>query len=293
MTATTAPLARVPMSNGKHIRFYKLQTRVWGLVVGLLAAGYIAGLYFGFWEVHWTFGFTHVSWDLKHWWDAGSWWPRFLGHWKLYRHTAFRDQLEPGLGTLVALTVVVRNSRLWRTRVGPARLVLTPPMILVACIVLSAVGVWLNYFGLPDMWAHVTSAVGHPGFNLDRYFKWAGKASLFTLLWGVGIGVVLHKLWAPVGATIQGTFVDWLADRAHARKRIPVYVKLPFTPPPARERFMQLYDDSDATTSVPVSATMKWLIAIFIVQFVLVMLLGLMGHYYVGVLGHTVPYLAP
>lgn len=293
MTVTQTAPTRVRMPNGKHIHFYNLQTHIWGLVAGLLAAGYIAGLYFGFWEVHWTFGALGVSWDLKHFWDTGSWWPHFLGHWTLYRHTAFRDQLEPGIGTLIALTVVVRNSKLWQTRVSPTRLVLTPPLILVACIVLSALGVWLNYFGLPDAWAHVSSAVGHPGFTLDRWFGWAGKTSLFILVWGVGIGVVLHKLWAPVGATIQGTFVDWLADRAHARERVPVWVKRPLSPPPARERFIQLYDDSDTTTAVPVSKVMKWLIAVFLIQFALVTLLGLMGHYYVGTLHHTVPYLAP
>lgn len=293
MTATLPVPTRVRMPNGHYIHFYKLQTRVFALIAGLLAAGYVAGLYFGLWEVHWTFGALGINWDLKHWWDAGTWWPRFLGHWALYRHTAFRDQLEPGLATLVALTVVVRNSKLWQTRVGPARLILTPPAILVLTIVLSALGVYLNYFGLPDLWAHTASAVGHPGFTLDRYFHWAGKASLFMLAWGIGIGFVLHRLWAPVGATLQGGFVDWVADRAHARQRIPLWVKLPFAPPPSRERFMQLYDDSDTTTSEPISTAMKWLIAIFLVQVVLVTLLGLMGHYYVGVMHHTVPYLAP
>lgn len=283
----------VLMPNGHRIRFYWLQTHAWALFWGLLAATYIAGLYFGFWEVPWTFGPLHVSWDLKQWWDAGTWWPRFLGHWALYRHTAFRDQLEPGLGTLVALTVVVRNSRLWEKRVGPARLVLTPPLVLAVTIVLSTLGVWLNYFGLPDAWAHVTAALGHPGFALDGWFSWAGKLSVFTILWGVGIGVVLHKLWAPVGATLQGSAVDWLADRAHARKRVPVYVKEPLSPPPARERFMQLYDDSDATTAVPVSTLMRWLVALFLVQFILVTALGITGHYWIGVLHHTVPYLAP
>lgn len=291
-TVTTAPV-KVRMPNGKPIRLHWAQTRIWALAAGLLAAGYVAGLYFGFWEVHWTFGFLRVNWDLKRWWDAGTWWPRFIGHWALYRHTAFRDQLEPGIGTLIALTVVVRNSKLWQTRVGPARLILTPPLILVACIVLSALGVYLNYFGLPDAWAHITSAVGHPGFTLDRDFQWAGKLSLFMLLWGVGIGFVLHRLWAPVGATLQGSLVDWLADRAHTRGRVPVWVTHPFSPPPTRERFMQLYDDCDATTAEPISTAMKWLIAIFLVQVVLVTLLGLMGHYYVGVLHHTVPYLAP
>jgi hypothetical protein len=56
---------------------------------------------------------------------------------------------------------------------------------------------------------------------------------------------------------------------------------------------MELYDDSNTTTAIPMSTTMKWLIAIFLVQVILVTLLGLMGHYYVGVLHHTVPYLAP
>jgi hypothetical protein len=283
----------VPMPNGKPIRAYWVQTRAWALGAGLLAAAFVAGLYYGWWEVHWTFGGLGISWDLKAWWDAGTWWPRWLGHWALYRHTAFRDQLEPGIGTLIALTIVVRNAKLWQTRIGPARLVLTPPAILAVTIALGVLGVWLNYFGLPMAWAHVASAVGHPGFTLDQYFRWAGKLSLFTLAWGVGMGFVLHRLWAPVGATLQGFAVDWLANRAHAAQRIPLYIKLPLSPPPARERFMRLYDDSDATTAVPVSDAMKWLLFIFLVFVFLVTLLGLMGHYYVGVMGHTVPYLAP
>ena len=56
----------------------------------------VAGWYYGTWEVHWYLP-AGPEWlrrgiDLKGWWDAGTWWPRWLGHWDLYRHVAFRNQ---------------------------------------------------------------------------------------------------------------------------------------------------------------------------------------------------------
>lgn len=298
MTTQAAPAReRRPVlrgAGGEPIRGAWIKTRLWALGVAfVIAVPLIAGVYFALWEVHWTFGFLHVDWSLKAWWHAGSWWPSWLGHWPMYRHLSFRDNLEPGWGTLIALTVIVTRPGLWDVRLRPVRLAVTMLFVMAAAIALTTLGVWLGNFGLPDAWAQAATAAGHPGYNWDGAFAWAGKASLFILAWGFGVGMVLHLVWAPAGATIQGTVVDWLADQAHARGQLPWWVRHEWAPPPLIDYFCRRYRTSTDTEADRVPAAVKWALVLFLGTCLLLVALGLMGRYWVGMLHHTVPYLAP
>jgi hypothetical protein len=300
-TAEVAAQARTTLWNGRHIHGYAIQFRCWALISGLIFAGAVAGLYFGLWEVHWRLFLGPIRWNgfwLKPWWDAGTWWPKALGHWPLYRHVAFRDQLEPGIGCLGALTVVAKP-KWWGVRIGVVNLGARLAAVLVLTIGLGVLGVWLNYFGLPWAWAHAASAAGRPGYNLDGAFSWAGKTSLFILVWGIAVmGPVLHRVWAPAGATIQGFILDRSADRARdrmrdsGRERIPLWVRKPAAPPNLRLRWSGLYLLPDnGLPLVQAGLVKKTVLRLIVAGFAWLVILGIIGHYVVGVGGIPVPYL--
>jgi hypothetical protein len=298
-----AAQARDTLWNGRRIRAYTIQFRVWALIAGLIFAGAVAGFYFGLWQVHWRLpvgpSWLQRGFWLKPWWDAGTWWPRQLGHWGLYRHVAFRDQLEPGVGCLGALTVVARP-RWWGVRIGVANIAARFAAVVVLCIGLGVLGVWLNFFGLPWLWAHAAAAAGRPGFTLDRSFSWAGKSSLFILLWGIGVmGPVLHRIWAPAGATIQGFMLDRSADRARdknaidGKEHVPQWVRRPAAPPNLRLRWSGLYLLPDnGLPLVQAGLAKRSVLSLIIAGFAWLVILGIVGHYVIGV-GHVhVPYLS-
>jgi hypothetical protein len=302
--------ARDTLWNGRKIHFYGVQFRYWALIVGIVGATGVAGAYFGLWEVHWYLPFG-PAWmqrgmDLKPWWDRGSWWPGFLGHWDLYRHAAFRNQLEPGIGGLLALSVMSK-AKWWGYRVSTVSIGIRMILVLAITIGLGVLGVWLSYFGMPWLWAHIFTAAGKPGYNLDGAFSWAGKSSLFILVWGIGVmAQAAHRIWAPAGATIQGFALDRSADRARdltaadrkqdpdAADRIPTWVRQPVAPPNLRLRWSGLYllpdNGKPLQTAGPVKRTA---IRVILAAFAWLFLLGLIGHYVVGVFGVHVPYLAP
>lgn len=270
---------------GKPVRFRTEQMLVWSVVVGLLAASFIAGLYFGVLEVNW-----HVFW-LKPGWDKDAWGLVHSGNWALYRHAAFRDQAEPAIATMVVMSFLAR-SKWWGVRVRPVRLVTAPVVLLAMVFGLGIFGVWAIDFGLPNAWHHIFGALGHPGYRIRLSFL--GKLSVETLVYGYVMGRVLHRYWAPVGATIQGYQIDRAVDRAKSRGKdgiVPLWVRLPLSPPVIRERFGYIWRH-DASIDLGGNVH-KVLLALLGIVIVLVTLLGVLGHYYVGVLGHSVPFLAP
>jgi hypothetical protein len=302
-TAEVAAQARTTLWDGRTIRGYAVQFRVWALIIALIFASAVAGAYFGLWQVHWYLPFgaawmRHGFW-LKPWWDAGTFWPRWLGHWVLYRHVAFRDQLEPGIGCLGALTVMARP-RWWGVRIGIANLAARMAAVPVLAIALGILGVWLNFFGLPWLWAHAWSAVGRSGYNWDGAFAWAGESSLFILAWGILImGPVLHRFWAPAGATINGFIMARSADRARdktaldGQEHVPLWVREP-GPPNLRYRWSGLYLLPDnGLPLVQAGMAKRVILTLIIVVFTWLVILGVVGHYVHGVGGINIPYLAP
>lgn len=289
--ARTGGQGKALLLSGKPVRLRGIQMTYWSTAAGLLFAALVAGLYFGILQVHWWLPLPgHPGFWLKGWWDAGPMWLRHAGNWALYRHGAFRDLAEPAIATMGVLTLNAKP-RYWSASVGTVRLVTAPVILLALTFGLGVLGIWLLYFGLPDGWAHAASALGHPGFTLDSSFAWAGKLSAGQLLAGALIGKVLHRFWAPVGATLQGYPLDRAVDRARATGRIPAWERLPTMIPVVRERFAKMYRE-DTETAEPGKSRRKVLAAVLTVA-VLLVILGLIGHYWVGVLHHTVPYLAP
>jgi hypothetical protein len=291
--AEAEPTGRIPV-NGEPIKARGFQLVVWTAIGIVLGPALIAGIYYAWWEMHW---FIHIGplfwkgWSLKAWWDAGTWWPRWLGHWVLYRHLAFRDLLEPAAATMYIKTFLA-SSKTWKLRASVPRLVLTPPALLVAAILLGCVGVWVLDLGGPNAWH---ALFGHYVLT-GGVITVLGKVSAGPLLWGVGMGFILHRFWAPVGSTIQGFYVDRGVDRvqssvaAHTKVTFPVWVRYPVAPVQIRERFGWLWSRNAVIKKV--GATSKWLIWTITIAVVLLTILGLLARYYFAK-GHYLPYLNP
>jgi hypothetical protein len=251
--------------NGEHVHFRRTQMLLWSVIAGLLGAGFIAGLYFGILQANWHL-FT-----LKPWWDGlfkQAWWPT-------YRHTAFRDIPEPAFATMGVMTLLAKP-KYWKSRVSTWRLAYTPLLVIVLTFALGIAGTWLlNYaFGRPVL------ATAHIG----------------DLLLGFVVGKIMHFLWAPVGATIQGNILDDKADKAARTKKIPFAIRWPVLPPVIRERFADMYRASKQVAynlfSEDHTTLRKWVVGGLAVVFTLVTALGLVGHYWVGT-GHTIPFIMP
>jgi hypothetical protein len=240
-----------------HIHASKIQMTIWSILAGLAGAGFVAGLYFGILQVNW-----HIFW-LKPGWDGlfkNAWWP-------IYRHTAFRDIAEPAFATLGVYTLLAKDKY---KRVKTWRIVVTPLAVIVGTLALGVLGTYLLNWGLPH--AVRTDLAWHSAGNL---------------ILGFIIGHTMRYLWAPVGATLQGNILEGAADKAAARKRVPVWVYLPLSPPVIRTRFMKLYDASkDVTGNLYDSSPARaWLIGFMVLVFVVVTAVGIIGHYWIGT-GH-------
>lgn len=290
---------------GGRVRLRFAQSALWSAVAGFLGASFIAGLYFGLFQVNWYVHLGGVRFELfylKHGWDnlfPYDWWA-------LYRHAAFRDIPEPAFAAMAVKTLLA-SRRWWSVRVSNLRVVTSPFVVIGLTLALGVLGVWLIDFALPAAWAGVASAVGHPGFKVSARFL--GTLSVPQLALGFIIGQVVHRYWAPVGATLQGASLDRVVDRRQAiaaRADVtperaveidnagwhitPAWVRLPLSPPVIRERFAEMWRGN---ASVEVRQGHGKVIALATALAVLVTLLGLAGHYYVGSLGHSIPYIAP
>jgi hypothetical protein len=252
--------------NGHPIRLRKPQMILWSVIVGACGAALVAGAYYLGLQAPWhlDIGSLHLH-DLKSWWDSGM----GLFHsasWVLYRHGE-RDLGEPAVATMAVMTLLA-GPKYWGTRVPAWRLLLTPVLIIVLAAALIAGGIWLINFGLPALARHNT-------------YSWE------NLVLGFGIGRVLHRLWAPVGATIQGFQLDKAVARAHASGKTPLWVREPLMPPVIRERFTWMRQFSAAV--IRLAETSRWfrvvMAVLMVVAFVLIVT-GFIAHYWIGT-GHT------
>lgn len=285
-----------------HGRF--VQSLYWSVAAGLLGAAFVSGLYDGILQVHWYIhiGDFHLElFNLKYGWDhlfPYNWWPD-------YRHASFRDIAAPAVATMAAKTLLA-GRKWWGVRVSNLRLLTSPLVVIFLTLGLGVLGVWLTDFAFPAAWAWACSGLGHPGFKVSAHFL--GTLSASQIILGVVIGQVVHRYWAPVGATLQGAILDRSVDRRQAiveRNGIsmtraieidntgwhitPAGVRLPLLPPVIRERFAEMWRGNLA---VKIRKGHGKVIALVIVFIVLVTLLGLVGHYWAGS-GHSVPYLFP
>jgi hypothetical protein len=293
-----------PLLTGGEVHGRLVQSAYWSAGAALMGAGLVAGCYDGFLQVNW---FIHIGsfyvhlFYLKNWWDnlfPYNWWP-------LYRHAAFRDIAEPAVATMAVKTLLA-GRKWWGVRVSNLRLLTSPLVVVFLTLALGVLGVWLTDFAFPAAWGAVASAVGHPGFKVSAHFL--GTLSASQIILGILIGQVVHRYWAPVGATLQGATLDREVDRKQEivtrtgidMKRAiqidnagwhitPAWVRLPLSPPVIRERFAEMWRGN---AEVKIRKGHGRLIALATVFLVLVTLLGLVGHYWAGA-GHSVPYLFP
>lgn len=265
--------APTPLPSGRLIRHRKQQMLAWSVIAGFLGAGFIAGLYFGILQANW-----HVFY-LKAWWDglfSQSWWP-------VYRHSAFRDIPEPAFATMGVMTLLAKP-KYWDRPVSNLRLVTAPVILVLVTFILGIGGTWLLHYGLP--------------VNVRTVLAWHAAGNLIL---GFIIGRVLHAFWAPVGAALQGNLLDGSAERAARRslrahkRRIPLWVRWPLTPPVIREHFSSLFSESLESGKHgaekkrrPVIRTV--LITIMVLAAAAITALGVAGHYWAGT-GHVIPWL--
>ncbi len=278
--------------NGKLIRFRWAQMTLWKVIAGFAGACFVAGLYFALLQVNWHvwIGPVHFEiFNLKPWWDGLF----SAKSWPLYRH-GLRDLGEPAAAT-VGIKSLLAPPAWWGVRIRTWQLLASPVLLAVVAIGLIAGGIWLINFGLPGAWHWTFGAyrLGGPA--------WLADSSWEQLLLGLCvIGPVLHRIWAPAGATLQGYQVDAAVDRALLTGREPRWVSLPVVPPVLRERFSwdlasqqrkqrgkivhpsQLHVQPGRSTRV--------LVTTLVVLGVVFTLLGIIAKFWIAS-GHSIPFL--
>jgi hypothetical protein len=295
--------------SGEKVQLRFVQSLYWSVFVGLVFAQFVFGLYDGVLQVHWYITIPHFAffpgWHqelfyLKPGWDKDCFGLVHSGNWPLYRHLSFRDVAGPALATMGIVTLLAKPYK--GKPVRTARMVTAPLVVIALTFALGVLGVYLAYFGLPDLWHHVLGSYTVPGT------KWLGYLSADNFAIGFVITKILHRYWAPVGATLQGVGLDRSVDRWQTRIAkagmslddairysnaglhiLPTHQRRPVLAPVLRERWAALWR---ANKDVSVSAGRAWVYVIVAVFFVLVVLLGATGHYVAGH-GISVPYLFP
>jgi hypothetical protein len=238
VTANPAPPKRIPV-NGRPVRLRWLQQIIWSLVAANIGTLIIAALYYLFVQLRWQVG-SHTLLYLKPRWDHLF---GFRG-WAQDRHDV-RDVYEAVLATLFVKSLLAN----WRKhdRRAPAwYVVLSPVLIVVVAFPVVAAGVALIDHGLPYLW-HValTHRVLHNPVHMPHRLDWLGTY-LAGFPWqpallGILAGLVVHRVYAPAGNTVQlyfiGRSVDRTRDAIAAREDNP-YRHLPRWPwpPVIRER---------------------------------------------------------
>lgn len=244
-----------------HLRF--VQQIIWSSITAFLIAAFVAGAYY---LITQTSNTVHTDWNnLFH-----------YASWVWYRHVAFRNMLEPELATIGVLTLLCKP-KYWTVKASNLRLVTTPFVILVIALAANVAFVWamLKVYGMVPNWT--------------------------VLVAGIVIGRLLHRLWAPCGATINAVLLDRSVDAAKLRQQntdaggtnlfraVPHWVTLPLAPPTVRERFSWMWTHD---TEVTARGRKRRLVVAGAVVFVLVTIVGLLAHYYIGT-GHYIPVLVP
>lgn len=273
---------------GKPVRLRFIQMIAGGLLVALCGAALIAGLYFNVLQVNWHVHIASVSFRifyLKHWWD--STWVHLMGvtAGPVYRH-GVRDLGEPAIATIAVKTIMAK-AKWWGVRVGPVRLIATPFILLAVTIAMAVGGIWLIDFFLPGAWH---SAFGGYYVQAPPGLSWLYRLSIEQLLLGLVIGLVLHRIWAPAGATLQGDLVDRSTDRSRLTGRTPLWVRhMPFVVQ-LRERWAwQMEHDTEVRER---GKSPRWLITTMVIVMAYLVVTGFIAIHWVGT-GHSFPYLAP
>jgi hypothetical protein len=248
MTATVREL--VPpkhiLVNGRPIRLRWVQQIIWSFLAANIGTLIISALYYLIIQVNWHVG-SHTYLYLKPDWDNLF---RFHG-WAADRHD-LRDVYEAVLATLFVRSLLA-NWRKHDRRAPTWYVVISPVLIVVAAFPVVALGILLINYGLPDLWhtlfAH--SALRNP-VHLSHQWAWLGtylsNSPWQPALIGILAGLVVHRVYAPAGNTVQMYFVGRSVDRTrdaiaagedNPRRHLP---RWPW-PPVIRERAAWIMDN--------------------------------------------------
>jgi hypothetical protein len=214
MTAATEEL--VPpkhiLVNGRRIRLRWLQQLIWSFLAANIGALIISALYYIFVQLRWQVG-GHTILYLKPKWDGLF---SFQG-WKTDRHD-LRNVYEALLATLFVKSLLANWRK--RNRRAPAwYVVLSPIIIVIVAFPIVAAGIWLINYGLPYLWHAVFGHhVVHNPVHFPYRLAWLGTY-LSSWRWqplviGIVAGLVVHRVYAPAGNTVQLHFIERSVDRA-------------------------------------------------------------------------------
>lgn len=209
-TGELLPPKRIAVK-GRPIRLRWLQQIIWSFLAANVGALIMVALYYLFVQLRWHVG-GHTFLYLKPDWDNLF---SFRG-WAADRHD-FRDVYEAILATLFVKSLLAN----WRKhdRLAPAWYVLLSPiLIVVVAFPIVAAGVWLINHALPYLWhalfahhvvrnpVHMTGRLAWLGTYLAGY-PWQ------PVVIGILAGLVVHRVYAPAGNTVQMYFVGRSVDR--------------------------------------------------------------------------------
>ena len=213
MTAAIGDLVppRRILVNGRPVRLRWLQQIIWSFLAANIGVLVISALYYLFVQLRWHVG-GHTVLYLKPAWDH-----LFSFHgWAADRHD-IRDVYEAVLATLLVRSLLAN----WRKndRRAPAWYVaISPFLIVVVAFPVVAAGIWLINYGLPDLWhAWFTHRALHNPVHMPYRLAWFGTY-LSGFPWqpvviGILAGLVVHRVYAPAGNTVQLYFIGRSVDR--------------------------------------------------------------------------------
>jgi len=264
-TGELAPPKRI-LVDGKPIRLRWLQQIIWSFLAANIGVLIISALYYLFVELRWHVG-GHTILNLKPDWDNLF---SFRG-WSADRHD-IRNVYEALLGTLFVKSLLAD----WRKkdRRAPAwYVVISPLLIVVVAFPIVAAGIWLINYALPYLWhalfaPHVLHNPVHMPYDLAWLGTYLSGFHWQPLAIGILAGLVVHRVYAPAGNTVQlyfiGRSVDKTRDAIAAGQDHP-YRHLPRWPwaPVIRERAAWIMDNNlpvpDRTRDI------RWAVRIFMV----------------------------
>jgi hypothetical protein len=237
-TTELVPPRRITV-NGRPIMLRWLQQLIWLILAANLGALVISALYYLFVELRWHAGGYTIL-NLKPDWDNLF---SFRG-WTADRHDV-RDVYEAVLATLLVRSLLA-NWRKHDWRAPGWYVLISPIVIVVAAFPVVVAGILLINYGLPDLWhALFAHHVLHNPVHMPHRVAWLGTY-LAGYPWqpaliGILAGLVVHRVFAPAGNTIQLYFVGRSVDRtrdAVAAGEDNAYRHLPRWPwpPVIRER---------------------------------------------------------
>ena len=209
-TQELVPPKRI-LVKGRPIRLRWLQQIIWSFLAANIGALIISALYYLFVQLRWHVG-GHTILYLKPDWDNLF---SFRG-WAADRHD-IRNVYEALLATLFVKSLLAN----WRKndRRAPAWYVLLSPiLIVVVAFPIVAVGIWLINYALPYLWhaLFVHHVLRNP-VHMPHQIAWLGTYlsgyPWQPVLIGILAGLVVHRVYAPAGNTVQLYFVGRSVDR--------------------------------------------------------------------------------